>query len=266
MPLICVSEPRSSRLKDKMRGEGEVMVKETFIQNVIETNDLLSILQSKGSSCIVLPQKNIYDSPLRSNSLVRAQLKMKPRLSLGLCSREEALEASRNFPSSDVLIGRNDGIGHLNGLCALKGNSLSLCQASATSDKSGTSARNSSASDSQLAENEKESAVHSDGLLDQGLLSCVTCGILSFTCVAVVHPREAASRYLMSADCGFLNDQNVGGENYDGNNGTNWNRGTSDMLYVSGKLQLSHPIYIHSFVSVCLRVFQIMRAILFLVP
>ena len=246
MPLIGVSEPRSSRLKDKMRGEGEVMVKEIFIQNVIETNDLLSILQSKGTSCIVLPQKNIYDIP--SNSLVRAQLKMKPRLSLGLCSREEALEASRNFPSNDVMTGRSDGIGHLNGLCALKGNSLSLCQASATSDKSGTSAYNSSVSDSQHAENEKERAVHSDGLLDQGLLSCVTCGILSFTCVAVVHPRDPAARYLMSAECGFLNDQNIGTrENYDGNKDTNWNRGISDMLYGSGKLQLSHPIHTHKF-------------------
>lgn len=238
-PLIGVSEPRSSRLKDKLKGEGEVMVKEIFVQNVIETNDLLSILLSKGSSCIVLPQKNTFDSPLYSNSRARSQLKMKPRLSLGLCSREEALEASKTFPSDDVMLDKKVGLRHLNGSCSLTGNSLSVCRGSTTSEKSGTSADNSSGSDSQHGENEKENPVHSDGLLDQGLLSCVTCGILSFTCMAVVHPRKAACRYLMSSDCGFLNDQNIGFiENTDRDNNTNWIRGSSAMLCDSGKLQM----------------------------
>ncbi|ONK71199.1 uncharacterized protein A4U43_C04F5900 [Asparagus officinalis] len=223
VPLIGVSEPRSSRLKDKMRGEGEVMVKEIFVQNVIETNDLLSALLNKGSSCIVLPH-NMHDSPLCSNSLLRSQLKMKPRLSLGLCSREEALEASRVFPANDVILGRNAGIEH--------------SKASATSEKSGISAHNSSGSDSQHGENENESAVHSDGLLDHGLLSCVTCGILSFTCVAVVRPKQAAARYLMSADCGFLNEQNiVSGENSNRDDKIHWRRSTSDLLCDSEQLE-----------------------------
>jgi hypothetical protein len=45
-----------------------------------------------------------------------------------------------------------------------------------------------------------------DGLSEQRLFSCVTCGLLNFSCVAIVQPREPAARYLMSADCSFFND------------------------------------------------------------
>ena len=58
--------------------------------------------------------------------------------------------------------------------------------------------------------NERGGNVLSDGLSDQRLFSCVTCGILSFACVAIVQPREQAARYLMSADCSFFNDWAVG--------------------------------------------------------
>ncbi|XP_038971999.1 lysine-specific demethylase JMJ705-like [Phoenix dactylifera] len=109
MPRGNRSEPRSSRLKDKMKGEGEEMVKNIFVQSVIQNNHLLSVLLDKGSSCVVLPQ-NGPDSPLCSNSLVRSQVKVKPRLSLGLCSHQEALEASRLLPSNDML-GWNAGTG-----------------------------------------------------------------------------------------------------------------------------------------------------------
>ncbi|XP_008799926.2 lysine-specific demethylase JMJ705-like isoform X1 [Phoenix dactylifera] len=205
MPRGGRSEPRSSRLKDKMKGDGEEMVKNIFVQNVIQNNHLLSFLLDKGSSCIVLPQ-NAPDSPLCSNSLVR--LKAKPRLSVGLCSHEEAMEASRLLPSDDITPGWNAGIRNMSGLCSLKGNSVSVWQgkmiSSATCSKFGTADFYSSSSDSQNVEGEKEGTLQGDGLLDQGLLSCVTCGILSFACVAVIQPREAAAKYLMSADCGIL--------------------------------------------------------------
>ncbi|KAJ6799817.1 lysine-specific demethylase JMJ705 [Iris pallida] len=241
MSMTVGSEPRSSRLKDKMRGEGEAMIKDIFVQNVIETNALLSILHDKGSSCIVLP-RNAPDSPLCSNSFGRSHLKIKPRLSLGLCSREEALEASKIFPSNDVMLGRNPGVSHLSAFSSLKGSSLFARQGtkstSESCNKSGTAAWNFLNSDSQNLENEKEAKVHGDGLLDQGLLSCVTCGILSFTCVAVVHPREAAARYLMSVDYGFLNDQNVcSGEISDVDNETNWKRSTDNLVSGSGQME-----------------------------
>ncbi|KAG1363360.1 Lysine-specific demethylase REF6 [Cocos nucifera] len=207
MPRGIRSEPRSSRLKDKMKGEGEEMVKNIFVQSVIQNNHLLSVLLDKGSSCVVLPQ-NGPDSPLCSNSLVRSQVKVKPRLSLGLCSHQEALEASRLLPSNDML-GWNAGIRDLSGFSTLKGNSVSVCQGkiiSSATCKFGTADFYTSSLDSQNGEGEKERTLQGDGLLDQGLLSCVTCGILSFACVAVVQPREAAAKCLMSTDCGFLGD------------------------------------------------------------
>ncbi|KAG1358917.1 lysine-specific demethylase JMJ705 [Cocos nucifera] len=206
MPRGSRSEPRSSRLKDKMKGEGEEIVKNIFVQNVIQNNHLLGFLLDKGSSCIVLPQ-NAPESPLCSNSLVRFQVKVKPRLSLGLCSHQEAVEAARLLPSDDITPGWNAGMRDMSGLHSLKGNSVSVSQGkmitSATCGRFGAADFYSS-SDSQNEDGEKEGTFQGDGLLDQGLLSCVTCGILSFACVAVIQPREAAAKYLMSADCGFL--------------------------------------------------------------
>ncbi|WOL17929.1 lysine-specific demethylase REF6-like [Canna indica] len=205
IPISYGSEPRSSRLKRKMKGEGEAMIKNSFVQNVIQNNHLLSILLEKGSSCVVLPP-NAPESSSCSNLLVRPQLKVRPRLPLGLCSHREALEASQLSPSNDVGPGWNGAV--FNSLFSFNRNSAPIENSKITS--SGTHGRftgadlHSFSSGSQNLEVEK-GLIQGDGLLDQGLLSCVTCGILSFSCVAVIQPRETAAKYL-SADCGFLND------------------------------------------------------------
>lgn len=209
IPTGVGSEPRSSRLKDKMKGEGEEMVKNAFVQSVIQNNHLLNILLDDGTSCVVLPQ-NAPESPLYSNSLVRSQVKVKPRLSLGLCSHQEALEASRLLPSSEFGSCLNSGVRDFSGLFSFARNP-SLENGKMTS--SGTynkflsaECHHSMASDSQNMDGAKDGALQGDGLLDQGLLSCVTCGILSFACVAIIQPREAAAKYLISADCDLIND------------------------------------------------------------
>jgi hypothetical protein len=51
----CIIEPRSSRLKDKTRNEGEVIVKETFVKSVLQNNNLISMLVDRGGSCVILP-------------------------------------------------------------------------------------------------------------------------------------------------------------------------------------------------------------------
>lgn len=192
-----------------MKGEGEEMIKNEFVRSVIQNNNLLSTLLNDGSSCVILPQ-NVPDSLLCSNSHARSQIKIKPRLSQGLNSREEALEASRLLPSDDFKQGYNMGIRDFGGFCSVKGNSLSVSNGkkilSATYGKFGSADLCSSSSDSQNMECDKEGTCQGDGLLDQGLLSCVTCGILSFSCVAVIQPREEAAKYLMSTDCSFLNN------------------------------------------------------------
>jgi len=57
------------------------------------------------------------------------------------------------------------------------------------------------------AESDKGDMHSAAGFLDQGLLSCVTCGILSFSCVAVIKPRECAAKWLMTADSSLINDR-----------------------------------------------------------
>ncbi|CBI14884.3 unnamed protein product, partial [Vitis vinifera] len=174
IPMSISVEPRSSRLKDKKRGEGETVVKELFVQNIMQNNDLLHIL-GKGSSIVLLPKRS-SDISVCPNLRVGSSSRVKPRLSLGLCNLEEAMKTSKS-------------ILHLS-----HGNDNGSALTSQT----------------QNMETKIESISHGDGLSDQALFSCVTCGILSFACVALIQPREAAARYLMSADCSFFNDWIVG--------------------------------------------------------
>ncbi|CAA6659633.1 unnamed protein product [Spirodela intermedia] len=206
------SEPRSYRLKDRMKSEGEQMIKEQFVENVLETNWRLHDLLDRGSSCIVLPH-NAFDISLAPYSRVISQIKVKPRLSLSFYNQEEALKASRSlFPSEDTLE-RNSGLKYLSGFSSMNGRFISSAEAKRfpveKSSKTEVSTSCTTA-DSQEIGPEKEVTLRSDGLLDQGLLSCVTCGILSFTCVAIVQPTDAAARCLMSADCSSFNDLSVG--------------------------------------------------------
>ncbi|KAF7032181.1 hypothetical protein CFC21_043390 [Triticum aestivum] len=177
-PSIGAMEPRSSRLKEKKKGEGGQLVKKLFVQNAIQDNELLSCLLNDGSSCIILPI-NAHDGPVLSALRSRSQLIPKSKLSDGLCSNGETLEA------------------------------LARCT-----------------HNSHNAEGDKADVISAAGLLDQGLLSCVSCGILSFSCVAVIKPRECASKYFMSYDYNSINDQLVdsGGchlANAAGSEGTN---------------------------------------------
>ncbi|CAN6464389.1 unnamed protein product [Victoria cruziana] len=103
IPASIPVEPRSSRLKDKMRGEGESMIRELFVQNVIQTNELLHVLCTKGSACLLLPPKNsepsfhttLYDKP---------KVKSKSRLSIGLCSPKETSElVTKSFACMAVI-------------------------------------------------------------------------------------------------------------------------------------------------------------------
>ncbi|KAH7684855.1 [histone H3]-lysine-36 demethylase protein [Dioscorea alata] len=233
MPMVCCTEPRSSRLKDKMKGEGEVMVKTTFVQSVAQNNNLLSVLLEKGSTCVVLPRKTAEIS-LCSTSLVKPQLKVKPRLSLGLCSRQEGLEASGILPSDDAMPDRNMDTGHSSGFCLVNESPVSAFQGKklvpASFTKYETSDFCSSSSESQYVEGGKESTIQGDGLLEQGLLSCVTCGILSFSCVAVIQPREKAARYLMASDCSVFSDHIVAsGDTSETATAPNQNTGNYDL-------------------------------------
>ncbi|KAM0883102.1 hypothetical protein ACQ4PT_031848 [Festuca glaucescens] len=208
-PSIGAMEPRSSRLKEKKKGEGGQLVKKLFVQNVIQDNELLSCLLNDGSSCIVLPI-TAHDGPVLSALRSRYQLRPKSNLSDNLCSSGETLEASRCLPQNEAF----DLIGEIRNCSALsssKERSLPVC-----SGKKYPPARCmhdcvnlSSSPDTHNAEGDEVDVISAAGLLDQGLLSCVSCGILSFSCVAVIKPRECTSNYFMSSDYNLINDKLV---------------------------------------------------------
>jgi len=184
MPMGNSAGPRSSRLKDKKKGEGETVVKELFVQNVVQNNELLHIL-GKGSSIVLLPRSS-SDISVCSKLRVGSQLRVNPTLTPGLCSSKEA----------------NQGIGQVKNFLPVKGKFGSFYERFDNICSSNSKTLN--------TDSERGSTAQGDGLSDQRLFSCVTCGILSFACVAIVQPRDAASRYLMTADCSFLNDWTVG--------------------------------------------------------
>ncbi|XP_040989323.1 lysine-specific demethylase REF6-like [Juglans microcarpa x Juglans regia] len=206
---VGINEPRSSRLKDKKKGEGETMVKELFVQDVVQNNDLLHIL-GKGSSVVLLPHSS-SDISVCSKLRVGSHLRVNPRLTPGLCSSKEVVKMkSSSLVSDDLVQDGNGEMGRTKGLFPVKGNFFSLYERNKLYSLSGFNNRCPLNSKTLDTDSERGSTIQGDGLSDQRLFSCVTCGILSFACVAIIRPTEPASRYLMSADCSFFNDWVVG--------------------------------------------------------
>ena len=98
--------------------------------------------------------------PHDSFDISLARVKVKPRLSLSFYDAEE--EA----------FDRNSGLKYLSHVCSMDGRFTS---------------------ESQELGSEKRVSITSHRLLDQGMLSCVTCGILSFSCVAIIEPTDSSS-------------------------------------------------------------------------
>ncbi|XP_057970392.1 lysine-specific demethylase REF6 isoform X2 [Malania oleifera] len=204
IPMSISAEPRSSRLKNKKKGEGESVIKELFVQDVIKNNDLLQIL-GKGSPIALIPQ-NCSDISARSNLRVGSHMKLNPRLSLGLCSPEEAMKSSKSLIPDDMTLNRNKRVKQSKGLYSMRGKFSSSCERNELPSFAKNDDACTFTSQTQNADIKKESAAQINGVSEQGLFSCVTCGILIFACCAIVQPREAAARYFMSADCSFFND------------------------------------------------------------
>ncbi|XP_047316861.1 lysine-specific demethylase JMJ705-like isoform X2 [Impatiens glandulifera] len=188
------SEPRSSRLKDRKKGEGETLIKEFFVEDAIRNNELLHIL-GKGSSIVLLPQ-NSLDDAVDSTLDTASRFKGNPGLSFGFGSSIEETKTSGSLVSDNFMLNRRMEVKKLSGLFTGKVNDTV---------KTFTSP--------PLTEKTSQG----NKLYDKGLFSCVTCGILSFACVAIVQPREAAIRHFMSADSSiFSNRVIVSGSTNDG--------------------------------------------------
>ncbi|XP_008239384.1 PREDICTED: lysine-specific demethylase REF6 [Prunus mume] len=203
MPARICAEPRSSRLKDKRKGEGEAVVKELFVQNVIQNNDLLHVL-GKGSSIVLLPQSS-SDLSFCSKLRVGSHLRVNPGFANGLYDQREEMKPSGS-DSDGLMIDRQQGIKQVKGGYSVKGKLASLSESNRLPSLSGNNDAHALNSKRLNMSIERESNVEGEGLSDQRLFSCVTCGILSFACVAIIQPTEAAARYLMSADRSFFSD------------------------------------------------------------
>ncbi|XP_031475379.1 lysine-specific demethylase REF6 [Nymphaea colorata] len=211
IPASIPVEPRSLRLKDKKRGEGESMIRELFVQNVIQTNELLQVLCTKGSACFLLPPKN-SESSFRSALYGKPKGKSKSRLSIGLCSPKESFEPVtksacdtppdilmhyRQVYDSPLMKEKSETI--------RKGNRSSPVKYFRREEQVG-----SLSSASPCTSYGKKCLSSGDLLLDQGFFSCVTCGILGFACMAVIQPSEVAVRKLLSHDCAYLKQPHDG--------------------------------------------------------
>ncbi|KAK6148165.1 hypothetical protein DH2020_019077 [Rehmannia glutinosa] len=169
VPKSIATEPRSSRLKDRKKGEGETLIKELFFKDMMQNNDMLHTL-GKGSSIVLLPQNSLSRS-ICSNTPSGFQSTAKSRLFPSLCSPDLEVKQARG--------------------CAMNRRAVSSLCSSEVPYLVPYLVPHAEQMDSEL----KKASQH-----EQGLFSCVTCGILCFACVAIVQPTEAAARYLMSAD------------------------------------------------------------------
>lgn len=207
VPVSITAEPRSSRLKDKKKGEGETVVKEQFVQNVVHNNDLLHVLGN--DSPIVLLPRSSSDISVCSKLRVGSHLRVNTTFPLGLCNSRGEMNCSGSLISDDLMMmDRKQEVRQVKGFYSVKGKLASLCEGSRIPSLWGNNSKFSLNSKNTGIEGEHN--IDNNGLSDQRLFSCVTCGILSFSCVAIIQPREPAARYLMSADCSFFNDWVVG--------------------------------------------------------
>ena len=205
-PFACYREPkdfhtipRSSRLRaKKKKDEGDIMVKEKFVGSVIENNNLLSILLDK-SSCIIVPE--IAFTPTSFPTMMEPDFTVKQSLTGGHCS---VIRQSVENMSVNVAVDKSIVVENMVGSQSVTEASFSACNRRKLYEtKYGeldTAALCLSTSKVQNGVIDKDRSPWGGGLLDQGRLPCVQCGILSFACVAIIQPREAAVQFVMSGE------------------------------------------------------------------
>ncbi|KZV21735.1 hypothetical protein F511_02893 [Dorcoceras hygrometricum] len=188
VPKSIAMKPRSSRLKEKNKDEGEMLIKELFCEDMMQNNSLLHIL-GKGSSIVLLPQNslNLMMSP---NSQDGFHFTAKFRFP-GICNPNIDSKTSSCNVHDDFT---RDGMQAKEMLCDVKETPFSLGNSGDTHCMGHT--------DSDV----KKVSQH-----EQGLFTCVTCGILCFTSVAILQPTKATALYLKSADCSIFTDWGIAG-------------------------------------------------------
>eukprot|EP01018_Ginkgo_biloba_P034449 Gb_39738 [translate_table: standard] len=212
IPVSLANEPRSSRLKDRKRSEGEMAVKKLFVNDMIDNNYLLSILLEKEATCYAV----LWDSAQISSG--------SPNLSTCFyavtnqnCSsafRASSLEAlpSSPAPNNSILSCKNEG-SCAESLLEMKEKftydltrvgqfSGDYCQPENTVNHANKRFVGVRSEENSLGGQSLDSDLHSDDSmhLDSGTLPCVACGVLGFPCMAIVQLSEESARILLPAD------------------------------------------------------------------
>ncbi|GAB2213354.1 hypothetical protein Drorol1_Dr00021386 [Drosera rotundifolia] len=197
------SGPRSSRLKDRKKGEGETLVKQLFLEDVVQNNDLLHIL-GKDSTVVLLP----LNSPEKfsgSNSCIGS--KCNPKQLSFSCSEEDVKVPGHKAPKEMNLEGNHCGK-QLKAFYSVKAKFSSVSQGSElhlTND--GDDDGCTLPFEMRNCGSKVEGNAAGAGLSKRALFSCVKCGIWPFSCAAIVQPTDATARYFMSADADSFDDR-----------------------------------------------------------
>ncbi|PWA53050.1 jmjC domain, JmjN domain, Zinc finger, C2H2-like protein [Artemisia annua] len=168
-PISIKPKPRSSRLKDKLKVEGEALVKRLFLQDIMHNNQLLHTL-GKGSSIVLLSEEYLDK-----------------RAPFSLSSKTQGLESKLSSDPNDANLDKKP---------------MRTCSSFYSRNNGFSLIGGKDASASSLAFKDGEY----NKKADPGVFSCVTCGILCYACVAIIQPTEAAANYLMSADSKGISD------------------------------------------------------------
>lgn len=213
VPASLANEPRSSRLKDKKRGEGEIAVKQHFVSDMIDNNRLLSVLFEKESTCYAV----LWDSAhISSNCQCFSTI---THAKCGSAFGASCLEAfpSNSSTNGSIMVGKK-------GLCVpniletnenlvsdpiRSGNCLGdHCQQGKQPDFSSDRftdicfQENPRAGQSLDSDSPSDDSMH----LDSGTLACVACGVLGFPCMAIIQLSEEAARNLLPSDYKFVDE------------------------------------------------------------
>lgn len=183
------SKPCSARLKHKRKAEGETVIKQIFVEDIKESNRLLQLL-GEGLPVVLQPQSSAVFS-LYSRSRIGCLIEAGSRSHLTLTNQNEAVANAENNLAARY---SNDAGSNPGTNCAVLSSSITGKLCSLPADRTRPNASPSNEWDCEYENNNAR-------VSNQKLFSCVTCGILCFTCVAIIQPTEGATRALMLSDC-----------------------------------------------------------------
>ncbi|GAB2289426.1 hypothetical protein Dimus_023735 [Dionaea muscipula] len=201
LPSSGNSEPRSSRLKDRKKGEGETLVKQLFLQDVVQNNDLLHTL-GKESTVVLLPP-NSPEKFSGSNSRIGSKCNAKQ---LPFSCPQEAVKITGHKAPKETNLEGNQDVKQFKSYYSVKAKFSSVSQSGELPLPNGGDDGFTLPFEMRNSGLEREGNAVGTELSKRALFSCVKCGIWPFACAAIVQPTESAARYLMSADCNSFND------------------------------------------------------------